>query len=242
MSSTRSSVGLGQGEGREFHRYNHAESAWNLNQNICIMMRCHPMSMARDFSMSALNDVKKRLRPGQVYRRQDFEKWSNAVDRHLRQLVEEGRLEKVSGGLYLAPRQTRYGKAPARPEKLVESFLKDDRFLLVSPNAYNGLGVGTTQLYNEPVVYNLKRHGRFDLGGRVYDFRKKSSVPSKLTEEVLLVDLLQNVDRMAESRAEVLPRALHRARSMNAARLFKAARDFGSVRAERLLSQALQAA
>lgn len=122
--------------------------------------------------MSALNDVKKRLRPGQVYRRQDFEKWSNAVDRHLRQLVEEGRLEKVSGGLYLAPRQTRYGKAPARPEKLVESFLKDDRFLLVSPNAYNGLGVGTTQLYNEPVVYNLKRHGRFDLGGRVYDFRK----------------------------------------------------------------------
>ena len=150
--------------------------------------------------MSALNDVKKRLRPGQVYRRQDFEKWSNAVDRHLRQLVEEGRLEKVSGGLYLVPRQTRYGKAPARPEKLVESFLKDDRFLLVSPNAYNGLGVGTTQLYNEPVVYNLKRHGRFDLGGRVYDFRKKPSVPAKLTEEVLLVDLLQNLDRLAETR------------------------------------------
>lgn len=101
--------------------------------------------------MSALNDVKKRLRPGQVYRRQDFEKWSNAVDRHLRQLVEEGRLEKVSGGLYLAPRQTRYGKAPARPEKLVESFLKDDRFLLVSPNAYNGLGVGTTSCTTNPL-------------------------------------------------------------------------------------------
>lgn len=192
--------------------------------------------------MSALNDVKRRLRPGQVYRRQDFEKWSNAVDRHLRQLVEEGRLEKVSGGLYLAPRKTRFGKAPAKPEKLVESFLKDRRFLMVSPNAFNGLGVGTTQLYNEPVVYNLKRHGRFDLGGRVYDFRKKSSVPAKLTEEVLLVDLLQNLDRIAEARDEVLPRALDRARRMNPARLFKAARDFGSVRAERLLSQALEAA
>ena len=113
---------------------------------------------------------------------------------------------------------------------------------MVSPNAFNGLGVGTTQLYNEPVVYNLKRHGRFDLGGRVYDFRKKSSVPARLTEEVLLVDLLQNLDRLAETRAEVLPRALDRARRMNPARLFKAARDFGSVRAERLLSQALEAA
>lgn len=192
--------------------------------------------------MTALNELKKRLRPGQVYRRQDLEKWSNAVDRHVRQLVEEGRLEKVSGGVYMAPRKTRFGKASARPEKLIETFLKDDRFLMVSPNAYNGLGVGTTQLYNEPVVYNLKRHGRFELGGRVYDFRKKNSVPSKLTLEVLLVDLLQNVDRLAENKGEVLPRALMRARDMDPVRLIKAARDFGSVRAGRLVSRALEAA
>lgn len=192
--------------------------------------------------MSALNELKKRLRPGQVYRRQDLAKWSTAVDRHLRQLVDEGRLKKVSGGLYMAPRKTRYGLAPAPAEKLVESFLKDDRFLMVSPSAYNGLGVGATQLYNEPVVYNLKRHGRFELGGRVYDFRKKPSVPAKLTQEVLLVDLLQNLDRLAENKSEVLPRALRRARDMNPSRLTKAARDFGSVRAERLVSQALEAA
>lgn len=190
--------------------------------------------------MSAFHDLKNRLRPGQVYRRQDFEKWSNAVDRHLRQLVDEGRLEKVSGGLYMAPRETRFGKAPAKPEKLVERFLKDDRFLLVSPSAYNGLGVGTTQLYNESVVYNLKRHGRFELGDQTYDFRKKSSVPRRLTQEVLLVDLLQNLDRLGEPRLEILPRALARARQMNPARLLKAARDFGSVRSERLLSQALE--
>ncbi|CAN5241711.1 hypothetical protein BH09PSE1_BH09PSE1_21470 [soil metagenome] len=164
--------------------------------------------------MSAFHDLKKRLRPGQVYRRQDFERWSNAVDRHLRLLVDEGRLEKVSGGLYMAPRETRFGKAPAKPEKLVERFLKDDRFLLVSPSAYNGLGVGTTQLYNESVVYNLKRHGRFELGGQTYDFRKKSSVPRRLTQEVLLVDLLQNLDRLGEPRLEILPRALARARQM----------------------------
>jgi hypothetical protein len=50
-------------------------------------------------------------------------------------------------------------------KKLVASFLRDDRFLLVSPNAYNILGVGTTQLHNTPVVYNHQRHGRFNLGG-----------------------------------------------------------------------------
>lgn len=191
--------------------------------------------------MSALTDLTRHLRPGQVYRRRDLEKWSKAVDRHLRELLAQGRLEKIGAGLYMAPRLTRFGKAPAKPEKMVETFLGDNRFLMVSPNAYNGLGVGTTQLYNVPVVYNLKRHGRFDLGGRSYEFRRKASVPAKLTEEVLMVDLLQNLDRLAEDRGAVLGRALGRIRSMDASRLFKAARDFGSVRVERLLDQTLAA-
>ena len=42
--------------------------------------------------MSALSDLKRHLRPGQVYRRKDLARWSNAVDRHVRQLVDEGRL------------------------------------------------------------------------------------------------------------------------------------------------------
>ena len=116
--------------------------------------------------MSALNPLRKHLRPGQVYRRKELARWSKAVDRHLAQLVEEGRLEKVSGGLYMVPRETRFGKAAATDEELVGAFLGNDRYLLVSPNAYNGLGVGTTQLYNAPVVYNWKRHGRLDLDGR----------------------------------------------------------------------------
>ncbi len=191
---------------------------------------------------TSLSELKRHLRPGQTYRRQDLAKWSTAVDRHLRQLVDEGRLVKASGGLYMVPRETRFGQAPASPDKLVATFLKDDRYLMVSPSAYNSLGVGTTQLYNETVVYNLKRHGRFELGGRTYDFRRKPSVPTKLTPEVLLVDLLQNLGRLPEDKAEVLPRALERARGMDPIRLRKAARDFGSVRAERMLDQALPGA
>jgi hypothetical protein len=190
--------------------------------------------------MSALNELKRRLRPGQVYRRRDLARWSNAVDRHLRQLVDEGRLEKVSGGVYMAPRKTRFGSASASPEKLVEAFLGDDRFLMISPNAYNGLGVGTTQLYNEPVVYNRKRHGRMELDGRTYDFRRRPAFPAKLSEEVLLVDLLHNLDRLAEDQAAVLPRALARARRMDRPRLAKAVRDYDSARVRRLLEPVLE--
>lgn len=107
--------------------------------------------------MTALTQLKRHLRPGQVYRRKDLARWSNAVDRHVRRLVEEGRLEKVSAGVYMTPRQTRFGAAPAKTEKMIEAFLGDERFLLVSPNAFNGLGVGTTQPHNEPVVYNHRR-------------------------------------------------------------------------------------
>ena len=185
--------------------------------------------------MSALDDLKKRLRPGQAYRRKDLAQWSNAVDRHLQQLLEEGRLKKVSGGVYMAPRKTRFGAAPAAPEELVGSFLHDDRFLLVSPNAYNGLGVGTTQLYNTPVVYNHKRHGEFELNGRAYDFRRRASFPKSVSEEFLLVDLLHNLNRLAEDQGAVRARALARARQMDRKRLTKAVYEYDSARVRKLL-------
>lgn len=190
--------------------------------------------------MTALNALKKRLRPGQVYRRKDLAHWSNAIDRHLRLLLDEGRLEKVGPGLYMAPRTTRFGSAPANPDKLVETFLGDDRFLMVAPNAYNSLRVGTTQLYNEPVVYNRKRHGRFMLDGRPYDFRMRTSFPSNLSEEFLLVDLLHNLNRLPEDKTAILPKALERARKMNRARLTRAVKEFGSARAARLLEPVLR--
>lgn len=189
--------------------------------------------------MSAMTNLRKRLRPGGVYRRKDLARWSNAVDRHLQQLVDEGRLEKVSGGLYMAPRETRFGKAPATQEALVSSFLKDDRFLLVSPNAYNALGVGTTQLYNAPVVYNHKRHGRLELDGRPYEFRRRMTFPKKVSEEFLLVDLLHNLDRLPEDQEAVRTRALSRARSMDRKRLAKAIHDFDSARVRKLLAPVL---
>jgi hypothetical protein len=189
--------------------------------------------------MTKLEELKRHLRPGQVYRREELAQWSNAVDRHLKQLVEDGTLTKLSGGLYAVPKRTAFGNAPAEDDKLVESFLKDSRFLLASPNAYNSLGVGTTQLYNKTVVYNHKRHGSFSLGGRTFDFRVKPSFPRKLSPEFLLVDLVNNLDQLAESKQEVLARVKERVKSYEARRLQQAVRNYGNVRAKKFFAEAL---
>jgi hypothetical protein len=191
--------------------------------------------------MTKAQELKRHLRPGQVYRREDLAQWSNAVDRHLKQLVTDGTLTKLRGGLYLYPKATVFGKAPAEDDKLVGTFLRGDRFLLASPNAYNGLGVGTTQLYNKTVVYNRKRHGNFVLGGRTFDFRVKPAFPKTLNEEFLLVDLVNNVDRLAESQNEVLARVKERATDYSVPRLQRAVREYGNMRTKKFFKETLRA-
>lgn len=190
---------------------------------------------------STLQQLRRHLQPGKVYRREDLARWSRAVDRHLKQLVTDGTLTKLSGGLYGYPKETVFGRAPADDRALVAAFLKDARFLLTSPNAYNSLGVGTTQLYDKTVVYNHKRHGVFKLGGRTYDFRVKPTFPKKVTAEFLLVDLVNNVNRLAESKKEVLARVRERASACNASRLQRAVRDYGSARAKKFFRDVLKA-
>ncbi len=63
--------------------------------------------------MTKLQELKKHLRPGQVYRREDLARWSNAVDRHLKQLVKEGTLTKLAGGLYSLSEGDRVRESPS---------------------------------------------------------------------------------------------------------------------------------
>src|SRR5215467_4900714 len=189
--------------------------------------------------MSKFPQLKRHLRPGQVYRRAELAQCSPAIDRHLKQLVDDGTLTKVARGLYAYPKQTAFGKAPAEDDKLVKTFLKDDRFLLASPNAYNTLGVGTTQLYDKTVVYNHKRHGEYALGGRTFDFRVRPSFPRTLSEEFLLVDLVNNLDRLAESKKEVLARVRERVPSYDIRSLRGAAHEYGNVRTRKFFREAL---
>jgi hypothetical protein len=190
-------------------------------------------------AMTKLDELKRQLKPGGVYRREDLARFSNAVDRHLKQLVDSKVLTKLRGGLYAYPKETAFGPAPAADNTLVEAFLKDKRFLLASPNAYNSLGVGTTQLYDKTVVYNHKRHGDFKLGGRKFAFRVKPHFPKSLSREFMLVDLVNNLDGLAEAKSEVLDRVKQRAASFDGPRLRRAVRDYGSLQTRKFFISSL---
>jgi hypothetical protein len=179
--------------------------------------------------MKKLDELKAHLKPGRPYRRADLAPFSKSVDRHLQELVREGALKKLRAGLYYCPEMSVFGEVPADDHELVRTFLKDSRFLLTSPNAYNALGLGTTQLYNKRVVYNHKRHGEFVLGGRTYSFRLKHHFPRhSVTEEFLLVDLMNNLDELAEDREALLARVRAKAASMESTKLKRAVHEFAN--------------
>jgi hypothetical protein len=186
--------------------------------------------------MSKLSELKRHLKRGVIYRRADLEQWSNAVDRHLLALVKDGTLQKLSQGLYYYPKESTFGSTPPQEEALVRGFLKDDYFLVTSPNDYNSLGVGTTQLYNKRVVYNHKRHGDFLLGGKSFTFITKPRFPKKVTEEFLVVDLLNNLDKLAEDPEIVLKNISVKIKTMDQNKLVRSVTDYGSIKAKRRLA------
>lgn len=122
---------------------------------------------------------------------------------------------------------------------MVESFLKDYRFLLITPNSYNSLGVGTTQLYNKKVVYNHKRHGTFKLGNREYEFQLKHHFPTKLSEEFILVDLANNLDSLAEDYDLVLNKLLVKSLQMPQKKIKQAVMQYGTVKTKKLLKSVI---
>jgi hypothetical protein len=186
---------------------------------------------------SAVTRLAGELQAGHVYRREELARLSTAVDRHLRELVAAGKLRKLAQGLYHAPKQSRFGPLPPSDEQVVGGFLRDKDFLVFSPSAYNAVGLGTTQLYNRTLVYNHKRHGIFRLGNRQFDFRMKPRFPKKLTPEFLFVDLLNNLEELAEDHDTVLRQARGKLPSFDPVRLRRAADSFGSVATRKRLRE-----
>lgn len=192
--------------------------------------------------MKELVKFKRQLEKGKVYRRSELAQLSNAVDRHLAELVSQEFLRKVAPGTYYYPKESVFGKVPAEETQLVSSFLKNDDFLLTTPNAYNALGVGTTQLYNKLVVYNHKRHGVFKLGNHDFHFFRKPRFPKVATPEFLLVDLLNNLDQLAEDKDQVLNKALKKVSGLDAKKLATAATRYGTIKTKKQLQPLLKTA
>jgi hypothetical protein len=186
--------------------------------------------------MKAVDAFKKKLKKGTVYRRRELTLLTSSVDRHVHGLVQDGTLQKLSPGLFYYPKESVFGKMPPDGNDLVRTFLKDDHFLLTSPNLFNSLGVGTTQLYNQQVVYNHKRHGKFKLGNEEYDFRVKPRFPRKLTPEFLLVDLVNTLDNLAEDKNRVLKNATTKVASVDKKALKKSVAQYGNVQTKKFFA------
>jgi hypothetical protein len=167
-------------------------------------------------------------------------KWSHSVDRHLKELTVDGTLQKLRTGLYYSPRKFEFGEAPADEHELVKAFLRTDRFVVTSPNAYNQLGLGTTQLYNKRVVYNRKRHGTFLLGNRMVTFERRMNVPRQLSPEFLLVDLVNELGELAEDRDAVLSRVREKAKEMDPKKLSRAVSLYGKYSTQKKFQEILQ--
>ncbi len=149
-------------------------------------------------------EILSQLTEGEVYTWGDLNEYSKSPGRDVKRLLDEGLLKKVGPGLYLLPKKSRYGLLPANKHELVSSFLKTDDYLMLSPNDYNSLRVGLTQLRNETFVYNNKRHEKVRLGKRNFNFKRPNNgFPKKLTKEFLLVDLMNNLDYVGEPRDQV---------------------------------------
>lgn len=148
-------------------------------------------------------------------------------------------MKKLSQGLYYHPKQSAFGATPPDEQDMVRVFLKDNRFLITSPNLYNSLGVGTTHLYNIKIVYNHKRHGEITLGNNPFLFQIKHHFPKTATPEFLLVDLVNNIDRLAEDHQSILDNALKKAKQFDAAKLKHAVKNYGTIKTQRLLMSVL---
>jgi|SRR3989338_2868511 len=182
-------------------------------------------------------ELRKYLKSGHVYRRSDLK----TGDRHLKRLVAEGVLQKMARGLYYCPAMASFGSVPPEDEVLIRAFLKGDDFLLISPNLYNALGVGTTQLYNKCLVYNHKRHGRHTLAGKVFEFRRKQQFPKALSKEFLLVDLLNNLHELAEDRDAVLQSVRKRMLKASKSKFKRVVNAYGGRRTKALFNRWMSA-
>lgn len=181
------------------------------------------------------------LKPGHVYRRSAMLPFSTAVDRDLITLMEKSLVEKVGPGLYCKPIVSRFGTLPPKEEDLVRCFLRDDPFLLYSWNEYNALGLGLTQLYNRWVVYNRKRHAVLELNGRKFDFRRPAQgFPTRLTPEFLLVDLVNNLEELAEETGFIKPEIRKNLFRFERYQVLENVRLYGKVATRRFFDEILQ--
>ena len=177
------------------------------------------------------------MKPGRVYRRKELNEYSNSVDRELAKLSFKGVIKKLSAGLYVKPEQSRFGKLPPDDKELVRAFLNNKQFLLMSFNYYTSLGLGLTQLYNEILVYNRRRHGQIKLGSKKFVFKNMPEFPKKPSREFLLIDMLNNLKSLGEDSSKILKRLKKKKDSFDMKKTSLMAKRYGKLKTKKIIKE-----
>ena len=175
----------------------------------------------------SLQKLKAFLKPGGVYRRQDLLAYSTNIDRALATLLQAGILHREQYGLYYCPIHSEFGPAKPREQDLIKAFLRDDRFVVYSPNLFNSLGLGTTQLYNTRIVFNRKRVGEYTLANRTYSFYRWREAPKELSKEFLVVEFLNKSSELSENTETAIAVLKTKMPQFDNRKLLFAARHYG---------------
>jgi hypothetical protein len=124
----------------------------------------------------------------------------------------------------------------------MRAFLNGAPFVFTGPDRWNALGLGTTAVFAAPLVYNTKRSGTFELGGRRFVLRRVAFPPDP-PPEWFVVDLFEHAEQAGASRAELtvmLGRALERG-VFDRERLKEMAKRYGNKATQACVLSALAA-
>ena len=169
------------------------------------------------------------LQPGRVYRTRELAQWGKNPTRLAQRLVQEGKLREAAHGLYYAPMPSRFGPAPTSDHELLRGFLGPEPFVITGPARWNALGLGSTAMFAQTLVYNTRRSAQVLLDGRCFWLRRVR-FPDQPSAEWFIVDLLEHHE-MAGASLEELAAALRqtlRAGRWDKERLAQMAHDYAS--------------
>lgn len=181
-----------------------------------------------------------QLDAGRVYRTRELSAWSANAPRLARRLVLQGVLVPLAQGLFAHLKQGRFGTVPPADDELMRAFLDGAPFVFTGPERWNALGLGSTAVFAARLVYNTKRSGSFELGGRRFVLRRVA-FPENPPPEWFVIDLLEHADQAGASRAELtaaLGGALMRS-AFDRDRLEEMAKRYGTKATHALVRQAL---
>lgn len=181
-----------------------------------------------------------QLEPGRVYRTGEFARFDSNPSRLVAKLVGQGRLKRLTKGLYYAPKAGAFGVVPPSEDALLEAYFGGKPFVRTGPSIWNALGLGSTAVEAVPLVYNTQTTGRLEIGGRRFDLRRVR-FPRDPSPEYFVVDLLRHRSRAGVDRDQVLrllAQAVRRGR-FSAGRLRTMARDFGTTEVQAWVETAI---